>query len=151
VLVEAAVPGREVDIGLLQHPDGEIAVGPPLEINVGGGSSFFDFSAKYQPGAAEFVIPARLDPETATMLADTARRVFEVLGCAGLLRADFFLSEVNGRVVPVLNEVNSMPGLTELSQFPQIWRVGGLSYPDLLDRLLSTALASARPLLPALN
>jgi D-alanine-D-alanine ligase len=76
------------------------------------------------------------------LLAYTARRVFDVLGCAGLLRTDFFLAEVNGRVVPVLNEVNSMPGLTELSQFPQIWRAGGLSYPELLDRLLATALAS---------
>jgi D-alanine-D-alanine ligase len=53
--------------------------------------------------------------------------------------------------VPVLNEVNSMPGLTELSQFPQIWRAAGLSYPDLLDLLLTTAMADARPLTPALS
>ena len=151
VLVEAAVPGREIDLGLLQQPDGEVLVGPPLEINVGGPSSFFDFSAKYQPGAAELVVPADLDPESSALLAYTARRIFDVLGCAGLLRADFFLAEVSGRVVPVLNEVNSMPGLTELSQFPQIWRAGGLSYPELLDRLLATALASARSSMPALR
>lgn len=151
VLVEAAVSGREIDLGLLQQPDGEVVVGPPLEITVGGGSSFFDYSAKYQPGAAEFVIPADLNPQSAALLAHTARRVFDVLGCAGLLRADFFLTEVNGRVVPVLNEVNSMPGLTELSQFPQIWRAGGLSYPELLDRLLSTALASPRSPIRALR
>jgi D-alanine-D-alanine ligase len=151
VLVEAAVPGREIDLGLLQQPDGEVLVGPPLEINLGARSSFFDYCAKYRPGAAEFVIPADLNPESSTLLAYTARRVFDVLGCTGLLRADFFLAEVNGSIVPVLNEVNSMPGLTELSQFPRIWRAGGLAYPELLDRLISTALANARSSMPALR
>jgi len=141
VLVEAAVPGREIDIGLLQQPGGRVIAGPPLEINVGAGSQFFDFEAKYQAGAAEFVIPAGLDPVDAGLLTRTARRVFEALGCAGLLRADFFLTRVGSRTVPVLNEVNTMPGLTELSQFPRIWQAVGISYSGLLDHLLNTALA----------
>jgi D-alanine-D-alanine ligase len=131
VLVEAAVVGREVDVAVLQRPDGTLDVGPALEIN--HGASFFDFDAKYTPGAAEFVIPAELRPEESALLAETARRVFEALGCAGLLRVDFFLTAAG----MVMNEVNTLPGLTELSQFPQIWKAAGVSYPELLDRLLS--------------
>ncbi len=133
VLVEAAVRGREVDIAVLERPDGTLDVGPALEIH--HSAAFFDFDAKYTPGAAEFVIPADLDQAWRDRLEDAARRVFTALGCAGLLRADFFLTEHG----VVLNEVNTMPGLTELSQFPQIWRAAGVPYPQLLDRLLSTA------------
>ncbi|GAA2711297.1 D-alanine--D-alanine ligase family protein [Actinoplanes palleronii] len=142
VLVEAAVLGREVDMAVLQRPDRTIEVGPALEIN--HSASFFDFDAKYTPGAAAFTIPADLKPEHRDLLEDTARRVFEALGCAGLLRVDFFLTEVDGAAVVVMNEVNTLPGLTELSQFPQIWRSDGLSYPDLLDQLVSTAASTER-------
>jgi D-alanine-D-alanine ligase len=148
VLVEAAVAGREVDIAVLELPTGEVTTGPALEINVHG-TGFFDFDAKYFAGTAEFVIPAQLTPEQAELLADTARRAFEILGCAGLLRADFFLTEVEGKTVAVLNEVNTMPGFTEKSQYPQIWQAAGLSYSALLDRLISTALAGSR--VPALT
>nr|WP_240670384.1 D-alanine--D-alanine ligase family protein [Actinoplanes solisilvae] len=141
VLVEAAVDGIEVDIALLQEPGGRVIAGPPLEVSVGAASDFFDYDAKYRAGGAEFVIPARLDPVDAGEVVRTARRVFEVLGCAGLLRVDFFLTSVGGRMVPVLNEVNTMPGLTELSQFPRIWQAVGMPYADLLDRLVDTALA----------
>lgn len=141
VLVEAAVHGREIDIALLEQPGGRVVAGPPLEISVGATSEFFDFEAKYRIGGAEFVIPARLDPVDAGLLVRTARRVFDVLGCAGLLRVDFFLSKVGGRTVPVLNEVNTMPGLTELSQYPRIWQAAGMSYPQLLDQLIDTALS----------
>jgi D-alanine-D-alanine ligase len=144
VLIEAAVIGREIDIALLQTPGGEVIAGPALEIKVAGDSAFFDFDAKYRSAAAEFVIPADLDPGTARVLAEAACRVFDALGCAGLLRVDFFLTTVDGRPVPVFNEVNSLPGLTELSQFPQIWRAGGIPYPELLDHLVGTALARAR-------
>jgi D-alanine-D-alanine ligase len=148
VLVEAAVVGREVDIAVLELPSGEVTTGPPLEINVHG-AGFFDFDAKYFAGTAEFVIPAQIPAEHAELLADTARRVFEILGCAGLLRADFFLTEVDGETVAVLNEVNTMPGFTEKSQYPQIWQAAGVSYSALLDRMISTALAGAR--VPALT
>ncbi|WIM96366.1 D-alanine--D-alanine ligase family protein [Actinoplanes oblitus] len=133
VLVEAAVAGREVDVAVLQHPDGTLEAGPALEIK--HGAAFFDFDAKYTAGAADFVIPADLRPDQRGLLAETAILAFRALGCAGLLRVDCFLTE-NG---VVLNEVNTLPGLTELSQFPQIWRAAGRSYPELLDLLLSAA------------
>ncbi|WP_436530625.1 D-alanine--D-alanine ligase family protein [Actinoplanes sp. HUAS TT8] len=133
VLVEAAVVGREVDIAVLQGEDGTLDVGPALEIT--HTARFFDFDAKYTPGAAEFVIPAALRTTERELLEDAARRVFTALGCAGLLRVDFFLTATG----VVMNEVNTMPGMTELSQFPQIWRAAGVPYAEILDRLLSTA------------
>jgi len=143
VLVEAAVPGREVDIAVLQHPDGTVATGPALEIKIGSGERFFDYDAKYSDGGTTFVIPADLPPVTAGLLADIAVRTFRALGCAGLLRVDFFLPESAEGLTPTVNEVNTMPGLTAMSQFPQIWQVAGLEYPELLDTLISTALATS--------
>ncbi|MEU4621815.1 D-alanine--D-alanine ligase family protein [Actinoplanes sp. NPDC023801] len=143
VLVEAAIVGREIDLAVLQRPDGVVEVGPALEINLKGSEGFFDFDAKYTSGLAQFTIPAEIDPGHRDQLADAARRIFEILGCAGLLRVDFFLAEVDGTAVPVLNEVNTMPGFTELSQFPQMWRAAGVDYSQLLDRLMDTALNGA--------
>lgn len=139
VIVEAAVPGREIDIGVLERPGGELVVGPSLEIKVADEHTFFDFDAKYGHGAA-FIIPAELDPATAAALELTALRVFRALGCAGLLRVDFFLPIVDGRIVPTVNEVNTMPGFTAASQFPQMWHAAGTPYDELLDLLLQTAL-----------
>jgi D-alanine-D-alanine ligase len=149
VLIEAAQSGREIDVALLEGPDGTVAAGPALEIKVASDSAFFDFEAKYEASTTRFVIPADLDERTSRLLADSARRVFDALGCAGLLRVDFFLTVVDGRAVPVFNEANSLPGLTELSQFPQVWQADGVSYPELLDRLLTVAMSQHRHLAPA--
>jgi D-alanine-D-alanine ligase len=137
VLVEAAVPGREIDVGVLETPDGRLLAGPPLEIRLTAGYGFFDYQAKYEKGITDFVVPADLDADTTARLKDEAVRVFRTLGCAGLLRVDFFVAP-DGRLT--VNEVNTMPGLTSMSQFPRMWQAAGLPYPDLLDLLVRTAL-----------
>jgi D-alanine-D-alanine ligase len=138
VLVEAAVPGREVDVGVLQMPDGRIVASPPLEIRVATGHAFFDYQAKYQHGITDFQVPADLPPEETQRLQEEAVRVFRSLGCAGLLRVDFFLAADGSLTV---NEVNTMPGLTAMSQFPRMWQAAGTPYPELLDLLVRTALS----------
>ncbi|MDG4789490.1 D-alanine--D-alanine ligase [Micromonospora sp. WMMD1102] len=138
VLVEAAVPGREIDLAVLERPDGRLDVGPPLEIRVTGDRPFFDYDAKYDDPETVFEIPARLDDGVAAELADLAVRAFRALGCAGLARVDFFLRD---GVSPVLNEINTFPGFTPVSQYPRIWQAAGLDYPELLDVLVRTALA----------
>jgi D-alanine-D-alanine ligase len=143
VLVEAAVPGREIDLGVLEMPGGELMVGPSLEIKITDHHAFFDYEAKYRDGTTTFIIPADLDSATARMLEETAVRTFRALGCAGLLRVDFFLPVVDGQIVPTVNEVNTMPGLTAVSQFPQMWKAAGTAYGELLDLLLRTAMQSA--------
>jgi alanine racemase len=141
VLVEQAVVGREVDIAVLEHPDGRLEAGPPLEIELHGGQSFFDYEAKYRDATTGFVIPARLEPETTAELQRLAVRAFELIGCSGLARVDFLL---RGGTEPVFNEINTFPGFTAASQFPKIFRAAGVSYPQLLDLLIETALTKAR-------
>ena len=131
VLVEDVVAGREIDVAVLRRPDGDLLVPPALEIVVDG---LFDYDAKYG-GHADFRIPAALEPVDAKALEDAAVAVFEALGCAGLARIDFFLTDDG----PVLNEVNTVPGMTEHSQAPRMFAAAGLAYPDLLDELVRGA------------
>ncbi|MFL4951650.1 alanine racemase [Streptomyces sp. MMS24-I31] len=138
VLVEKAVPGREIDVAVLEHPDGRLEAGPPLEIEVNGGRTYFDYQAKYEDRATRFTIPAHLDPDVAAHLQRLALQVFETLDCSGLVRVDFFLRD---GTEPVVNEVNTFPGFTTVSQYPQIWAAAGVPYERLLDLLIDTALA----------
>ncbi len=133
VLVEQVVLGREIDVAVLEDPDGGRRVGPPLEIVVGDG--LFDTATKYD-GSATFVVPARLTGTETKALADAAERVYDALGCRGFARVDFFLTEDG----PVLNEVNTAPGMTAASQVPKMFAAEGLPYPRLLDHLIRSAL-----------
>jgi D-alanine-D-alanine ligase len=132
VLVEQVVTGREIDVAVLDDPDSGRRVGPPLEIVVGG---LFDTTTKYD-GSATFVIPAPLTDTETKALTDAALRVYDALGCRGLARVDFFLTD-DGLV---LNEVNTMPGMTAESQVPKMFAADGLTYPDLLDKLIRAAM-----------
>ena len=90
VLIEAAVPGREIDIGVLEQPDGTLVASPPLEIRVTE-HGVFDYHAKYADTRTGFEVPAPIDPDTAARMAEQAVTAFTALGCRGLLRVDFFL------------------------------------------------------------
>ncbi|MFK3980158.1 D-alanine--D-alanine ligase family protein [Micromonospora sp. NPDC050397] len=140
VLVERGIKGREIDVAVLEHLDGRIEAGPPLEINVSS-AAFFDYEAKYEGGAV-FDIPAKLDPETTRILQDRAVQAFRALDCRGLLRVDFFLPD--GETEPILNEVNTFPGFTAKSQYPQIWQRAGLEFPALLEILIEGARKETR-------
>lgn len=132
VLVEEVVHGREIDVAILGTADGDRFVPPPLEI-VGPG--LFDYDAKYG-GHADLRVPAMILDEEHDALRDAALRMYDALGCRGLARIDFFLTEDG----PVLLEVNTMPGLTEHSQAPRMFAAAGVSYSDLLDRMVQDAL-----------
>ena len=136
VLVEAAVVGREIDIGVLERPGGKLEVSPPLEIRTTRGYSFFDYQAKYADSSTVFDLPAALDPAVAEGLGQDALRLFQALDCRGLLRVDFFVRSDGSRVV---NEVNTFPGFTSASQYPRMWQAAGLEYHELLDVLIDTA------------
>lgn len=132
VLVEDLVVGREIDLAVLGRPDGSRLVAPALEIVVDG---VFDHDTKYG-GHADFRLPARLEDAERKGLEDAAVAVYDALGCAGVARVDFFLTPDG----PVLNEVNTMPGLTEQSQVPKMLAAAGLGYSDLLDLLITDCL-----------
>jgi D-alanine-D-alanine ligase len=130
-LVEEVVAGREIDVAVLRRADGSIMVPPALEIV---GDKLFDYDAKYG-GHAVFHIPAPLTETERKSLVDAAVATYEALGCSGVARVDFFLTETG----PVLNEVNTIPGMTVHSQAPRMFAAAGLPYPDLLDELVRGA------------
>ena len=132
VLVEEVVTGREIDVAVLRRADGTTLVAPPLEIEHTG--AVFDTATKYD-GSARFTVPAALDPADEQRLTEAALAVVEALGCEGVVRVDFFLT-ADG---PVLNEVNTMPGLTAHSQVPRMFAAAGLTYDELLGELVAQA------------
>ena len=136
VLVEREMTGREIDLAVLEFPDGRVETAPALEIHPDPDQPFFTAAAKYGSDATRFVVPAPLDPELAMRLRRTAIDVFEVLGCAGLARVDFFVPRAGE---PVVNEINTFPGFTPASQFPRMWAAGGMSYAEVVDTLIRTA------------
>ena len=144
VLLEAfAGDAREIECGVLQgfgdDPAEASVVG---EIKVGGPHEFYDFEAKYLPEQETVLdVPADVAPEVSDRIRSLAVRAFEAIGGEGLARVDFFVP-TGGDVT--INEINTMPGFTPTSMFPQMWAASGLDYPSLVERLI--ALALQRPL-----
>jgi D-alanine-D-alanine ligase len=143
VIVEAAVPGREIECGVLARPGGALPdASLPAEIRLRPGTDWYDFDAKYLEDAVEFDVPAELTAEQTAAVQEVSRRAFLALDCRGLARVDFFLSTdpATGADRWVVNEVNTMPGFTPISMFPRMWAATGVSYPELVDRLVGSAL-----------
>jgi D-alanine-D-alanine ligase len=130
-LVEDVVVGREIDVAVLRRADGTLVAAPALEVVTDG---IFDHDLKYG-GHADLRVPAALDEVDAKALEHAALTAYETLGCSGVARIDFFLTEHG----PVLGEVNTVPGMTEHSQVPRMFAAAGLSYPELLDELVRGA------------
>jgi D-alanine-D-alanine ligase len=137
VLVEAAVAGREIECGVLEDEHGQPEASVPAEIRVLRGHDWYDFEAKYLDDACEFDIPANLSAGVTAQVREAACRVFTALDCTGLARVDFFVT-ADDRVV--VNEINTMPGFTHISMYPQMWAASGVDYPTLVDRLIVAAL-----------
>lgn len=140
VIVEAAVPGRELECGVLEFPDGRVEASTVGEIRVAGvrgrEDAFYDFATKYLDEAAELDIPAKIDDEIADEVRQLAIKAFRAIDCQGLARVDFFLTDDG----PVINEINTMPGFTTISMYPQMWAASGVDYPTLLAAMVDTAL-----------
>lgn len=140
VLVEQGISGREIECAVLQGRGtdaprtsqvGEITVTPE------GGHEFYDFEAKYLDDGAVLSCPADVPDEVATEVRRLAAAAFEALGCEGLARVDCFYTD-SGDVI--INEINTMPGFTPHSMYPQMWQASGLSYRELIDELIQLAL-----------
>src|SRR5215218_2336917 len=148
VIVEASVPGREIECGVLAGiGDASPEASLPAEIRLRPGVDWYDFSAKYLDDSVDFDVPADLTPEQTAAVQEASRRAYLAMDCRGLARVDFFLGTTpDGADHLVINEVNTMPGFTPISMFPRMWAASGVTYPELVDRLIASALASgARP------
>ena len=138
VLVEAAVDGIEVECAVLEGLDG----GPPEasvpgQVVVDPSSDFYDFEAKYLASATTMRIPAPVPVEAGSEIRRMACAAFDAISCEGLARVDFFYTPA-GQVL--VNEINTMPGMTPASGFPMMWAASGLPLPQLVDRIIQTAL-----------
>jgi D-alanine--D-alanine ligase len=138
VLVEEAIAGMEIECAVLEGADG----GPPeaslpAQVLVGGDAEFYDFQAKYLEADTGVTIPPPIPAEHVEQIRQLACAAFDAISCEGLARVDFFYTP-DGRIL--LNEINTMPGMTPASAFPVMWEATGLPLPQLVDRIIQTAL-----------
>ena len=139
VVVEQMIVGREVECSILGNENPRASV--VGEIVTQGSHDFYTYDAKYiDAGGAQLNIPAALDPDVAERVREVSIRVFEVLECAGLARVDSFVT-ASGDIF--VNEINTLPGFTNLSMYTKLWEASGLSQTDLIDELLRLALADS--------
>ncbi len=135
VLVERALDAREIECAVMGNE--EIAVSSPGEIEPS--REFYDYEAKYVDGTSGLLVPAPLDQDAASKVRVLAARAFAAIAGEGFGRVDFLLERETGRFY--LNEINTIPGFTEISMFPKLWMHDGYSLPGLLDRLIELGLA----------
>ena len=133
-LIEEAIVGREIEVAILGNQSAEASV--PGEIIPG--HEFYDYEDKYLGDSAKLLVPAPLTAQQTLEVQQLALKVFALLRSDGMARIDFFFEE-NGRGF-LCNEINTIPGFTPISMYPKLWNASGLSYPELLDRLINLAL-----------
>lgn len=134
IIAEQAINCREIECSVLGNDDPWVSV--PGEVIPRG--EFYDYTCKYTEGMMQFIIPAPLSPEVEEEIQDLAIRAFLAIDCAGMARVDFFIDKETGKVY--LNEINTIPGFTEMSAYPKLWEASGIGYPELIDRLIQLAI-----------
>jgi len=134
ILIEENIKGREIECSVLGNDDPIASVPGEVISN----HDFYSYEAKYidEHGAA-LEIPAKLPDDIVKKVQELAVKTFKTLSCEGLGRVDFFLKE-NGDVL--VNEINTIPGFTSISMYPKLWEASGISYTELIDRLIQLAL-----------
>ncbi len=134
IIVEAGVDAREVEVAVLGNDDPIASVpGEIVPCN-----EFYDYRAKYIDGKSMLIIPAELPEDTTAKLQQLAIRAFQTIDGSGLARVDFFIERKTGNIL--INEINTMPGFTEFSMYPKLWEATGISYRELIDRLIQLAM-----------
>jgi D-alanine-D-alanine ligase len=134
LIVEQGLEAREIEVSVLGNDEPIASV--PGEIIPS--REFYSYAAKYIDDSSELLIPAPISPEHTELIQSLAVMAFQALDCAGLARCDFLLEKKSGEVF--LNELNTMPGFTPISMYPKLWEASGLSYSELIDRLIELAL-----------
>jgi D-alanine-D-alanine ligase len=130
ILVEEGIQGREIECSVIGNSEPRASL--PGEIIPH--REFYDYKDKYIEGKTSFGIPAHLPPEMVTQVQELAVSAYLAVDCAGMARVDFFLQERTEKLF--LSEINTIPGFTEISMYPKLWEVSGLSYPELLNELI---------------
>jgi len=141
ILAEESITGREIELAVLGDDPPEVSV--PGEVVPC--DEFYSYADKYESDDAQLLAPAPLSPEQADDVRRLAVRAFDACRCEAMARVDFFLEEQRAGSAPgrgfLVNEVNTIPGFTPISMYPRLWEESGVSYPELLDRLIELAFA----------
>ena len=132
--MEEGVVGREVECAVLGNDNAKASVVGEISFN----SDFYDYETKYTAGQAELLIPAPLEDKVVSKIQEMSLQAFAAVDAAGLGRVDFFYVEATGEVL--INEINTLPGFTATSMYPQLWGATGVSFPELTHRLIQLAL-----------
>jgi D-alanine-D-alanine ligase len=135
ILIEVAVKNvREIEVSVLGNEDPQASVcGEILPSR-----EFYSYESKYIDGTSGLIIPAPLPEETSNRIRDYAVRAYKAIDCAGMARADFFVEKETNKIY--LNELNTIPGFTSISMYPKLWQASGMTYDQLVDRLIELAL-----------
>lgn len=137
VLVERYVQGKEITVGILEDPEAPEGLKTLPVIEIIPKNAYYDYESKYSPGGSEHIIPARLSEAQTQQAQELARRCHQILGCSGMSRTDLIATEESLYVL----EVNTIPGMTPTSLLPQAAESAGIAFPELLDRLIASALS----------
>ncbi len=138
IIVEAAVVGRELECAVLGNDFPKASVVGEITYN----SDFYDYETKYSQGKADLFIPANIPEEIAQKIQQMSLQAFMAIDAAGLARVDFFYAEATGEVL--INEINTLPGFTATSMYPQLWEKSGISFPELVNQLIQLALERSK-------
>ncbi len=134
IIVERFIDGREIECSVLGNDEPQASIaGEIIPCH-----EFYDYDAKYRDDRSRLLIPAPVTPEQMKLIQNLAVQTFLVAECAGMARVDFFLERETGQVL--VNEINTIPGFTSISMYPKLWEASGLSYAQLIDRLVELAI-----------
>ena len=136
ILVEEYIRGKEVEVAVMGNKNPVASVCGEID----SGAEFYDYDAKYVTDTSVAYIPARIPEETAELVREAAVKIYTAVGCLGLSRVDFFVTEENK---VVFNEINTLPGFTSISMYPKLFAASGIPYKELVDELLKLALECA--------
>jgi D-alanine-D-alanine ligase len=136
VIVEAGVTARELECAILGKEQPKASIIGEITYN----SDFYDYETKYTDGKAELHIPAEIPEAIAKKIQETAIAAFKAVDASGLARIDFFYVEQTGEIL--LNEINTLPGFTAFSMYPQLWQATGLPFPELVAQLIQLSLSA---------
>lgn len=133
ILVEQNISGREIECAVLGNEDVHASVLGEII----AADKFYSFDAKYNNSESKTIVPAVLDKKISNKIQEIAKKAYKAADCKGLSRVDFFVDEKNEKIY--LNEINTLPGFTEISMYPKLWEKTGILYTELLDKLIDLA------------
>lgn len=133
IVLEQGIDAKEIEVSVLGNEDVKASIAGEIK----PAKDFYDYEDKYINGASTYEIPAKISEENMESIRNMAIEAFKGIDGKGLSRVDFFIDKNNGEIY--INEINTLPGFTNISMYPKMWEVSGLSYSDLIDELISLA------------